>query len=274
MRQINFIKMHGLGNDFMVVDAREQHFMPSPKLIMQLANRHTGVGFDQAIVLRPSIVADVFMQIINADGSVVAACGNATRCVAWHLMQGELRQVYIETMAGVLQADYVAHAPNFEGRVAVQMGAPLLDWNEIPLAYEMDTAAVAHGIEGFAAGVAVNVGNPHLVIFVADIAAVDMGAVGSMLEVASIFPERANITIAQKINDAHVKIRTWERGVGITQACGTAACASMVAGRRLKLLSDSVQVEMLGGTVTISWSGAQLVMEGNAAYSFHGILTI
>ena len=269
--KIPFIKMHGLGNDFMVIDAREQHFTPSPELMMRLANRRTGVGFDQAVVLRSSSVADVFMQIINADGSEVAACGNATRCVAMHLMQGEVLQVKIETLAGVLQADYISHE-----RVVVQMGVPKLQWQQIPLSHEMDTLAVEHNIAGLPNGVAVSMGNPHLVIFVADVEAVDLTDVGAMLEFSSLFPERANITIAQKLHDSHIKIRTWERGVGITQACGTAACASMVAGRLLGLLEQSAKVTMVGGDVMISWQGhgEQVLMEGDAAYSFYGQMII
>jgi diaminopimelate epimerase len=270
-QQINFIKMHGLGNDFMVIDAREQNFAPSPDLMMRLANRRTGVGFDQAVVLRGSSVADVFMQIINADGSEVAACGNATRCVAMHLMQNGLKHVDIETLAGVLQADYVTNS-----RVAVQMGAPKLDWQQIPLSHEMDMLAVKHGIADLPNGVAVSMGNPHLVMFVPDVESVDLPVIGAKLEVSQLFPERANITIAQKLSNSHIKIRTWERGVGITQACGTAACASMVAGRLLGLLEQSAKVTMVGGDVIISWQGQgeQVLMEGDAAYSFYGQIMI
>jgi diaminopimelate epimerase len=270
-QQINFIKMHGLGNDFMVIDAREQDFTPSPDLMMRLANRRTGVGFDQAVVLRNSSVADVFMQIINADGSEVAACGNATRCVAMHLMQNGLKHVSIETLAGVLQADYISHE-----RVSVQMGVPKLEWKQIPLSHEMNMLAVEHNIAGLPNGVAVSMGNPHLVIFVPDVESVDLPVIGAMLEVSSLFPERANITIAQKLSNSYIKIRTWERGVGITQACGTAACASMVAGRLLGLLEQSAKVTMVGGDVIISWQGQaqQVLMEGDAAYSFYGQIMI
>ncbi len=271
--KIPFIKMQGLGNDFMVIDAQlDESFAPSPEQVAKLANRRTGVGFDQAVILRSSEVADVFMQIINADGSEVAACGNATRCVAWHLMeQNSLKQVYIETLSGVLQADYVAHQ-----RVSVQMGAPKLQWQEIPLSHKMNTASVKHGIANLSNGVAVNIGNPHLVIFVDDVTMINLPKIGAELEISAIFPQKANITIAQKISDTHLKIRTWERGVGITQACGTAACASMVAGRRLGLLIERADIEMLGGTVIISWRGGDenVMMEGEVAYSFHGTFTI
>jgi diaminopimelate epimerase len=269
--KIPFIKMHGLGNDFMVIDAREQNLTSSPELMMRLANRRTGVGFDQAVVLRNSDVADVFMQIINADGSEVAACGNATRCVAMHLMQNGLKHVDIETLAGVLQADYISHE-----RVVVQMGVPKLQWQQIPLSHEMNMLAVEHNIADLPKGVAVNMGNPHLVIFVEDVENVDLPVIGATLEVSPLFPERANITIAQKLSDSHIKIRTWERGVGITQACGTAACASMVAGRILGLLEQSANVTMVGGDVIISWQGQseQVLMEGDAAYSFYGEIMI
>jgi diaminopimelate epimerase len=273
----SFIKMHGLGNDFMVLDARTAPLAlaePLSRNLPPLADRHTGVGFDQAIILRPSQRADVFMQIVNADGSEVAACGNATRCIAWHLMQETGAQdITIETKAGLLSAQYVAHE-----RVAVNMGIPKFTWQDIPLAHAMDTLHVIHGYGTLPDGVAVNMGNPHLIIFVEQIEASDVSAIGSELETSALFPQRANITLAEIITPAHITIRTWERGVGLTHACGTAACASMVAGRRRGMLASEVTVKMQGGEVVIAWDGTEssphhpLTMTGNAAYSYRGML--
>jgi diaminopimelate epimerase len=270
-----FIKMHGLGNDFMMLDARTAPLsLPEPfsHSLPPLAHRHTGVGFDQAIILRTSTHADVFMQIVNSDGSEVAACGNATRCVAWHLMQETNAQhVTIETKAAILSADYVSHQ-----RVAVTMGVPRLTWQEIPLSSAMDTLHVQHGYPALPEGVAVNMGNPHMIIFHDAIHTLDLARIGSTLEMSPLFPERANITLAQIIHPTHITIRTWERGVGITQACGTAACASMVAGRRLGMLEAEVTVTMLGGDVVIAWEGTEsspdypLTMTGDAAYVYRG----
>jgi diaminopimelate epimerase len=274
-----FIKMHGLGNDFLVLDARiEPLRLPEPlsNSLPPLAHRHTGVGFDQAIILRESSRADVFMQIVNSDGSEVSACGNATRCIAWHLMQESgAHHVTIETKAGILHADYVAHQ-----RVAVDMGIPRLTWQEIPLRSPMDTLHVPHGYPSLPDGVAVNMGNPHLIIFHDAIHTLNLTHIGSTLEISPHFPERANITLAQVQNRSHLTIRTWERGVGITQACGTAACASMVAAKRCNLVDSSVNVSMVGGDVQIAWKGTEsspdqpLTMTGDTAYSYHGYITV
>jgi diaminopimelate epimerase len=270
--QINFVKMHGLGNDFMVIDARNQTIEFSTQLITSLACRHTGVGFDQAIILRPSHKADAFMQIINADGSEVAACGNATRCVGLHLMrESKTNNLKIETLAGILQAEYVN-----ENQVKVQMGVPNFEWETIPLATQMDILAVEHGETDLPFGVCVNIGNPHLVIYMEDIWAHDLSKIGARLEVSELFPERANISFAQKITENHIKILTWERGVGITQACGTAACASFAAGVRLGILANFAHVEMIGGMVEIAWAGdaTSLIMQGEAAYAYYGYFNI
>lgn len=263
--------MHGLGNDFMIIDARTQKVELNQSAIARLANRYTGVGFDQAIILRSSNQADIFMQILNADGSEVTACGNATRCVAMHLMRESGKNIVsIETLAGILQAEYAGK------QIKVQMGVPNFAWEAIPMSHQHNTLSVLHGEMALPNGVAVNIGNPHLVIYVDDIWAHDLEKIGAKLEVSELFPQKANISLAQKINNSHIKIRTWERGVGITRACGTAACASAAAGIKVGLLEKSVQVEMLGGTVAINWGGdsSSLFMQGEAAYAYFGYFNV
>ena len=255
-----FHKMHGLGNDFVIIDAREDDMDLSGAQAAAIADRHSGIGCDQLIVLRPSRQADVRMQIFNADGSEVEACGNAARCVA-RLIGDETR---IETGGGIIIGKATA-----DGAI-VDMGKPRFDWQAIPLAYAMDTLTMPVGWEDLQNPAAVNVGNPHVIFFVDDSPAAELDRLGPMIEVDPLFPEKVNVNIAH-IDQGVIHLRVWERGVGLTRACGTGACATAVAAIRRGLVSSPVQVNLPGGTLTISWQeGANIAMQGPTTYVFAG----
>lgn len=259
--RIPFRKMHGLGNDFVVIDARETPLAMSDRRAAALADRRTGVGCDQLIVLEPSAVADVRMRIFNNDGGEVEACGNASRAVGL-LLGGERR---IETLAGVIRS-----AAGADG-VAVDMGTPRFEWDRIPLAYAMDTLTMPVGWEDLVDPAAVNVGNPHVIFFVPDADAVDLARLGPLIENDPLFPERVNVNVASLIGPDRIRLRVWERGAGLTRACGTGACATAVAAMRRKLTGRTVTVELPGGPLTIAWpEGGSILMTGPAATSFEG----
>jgi diaminopimelate epimerase len=259
--QIGFHKMHGLGTDFVVIDGRERAIAIDPATARALADRRTGVGCDQVIMIGRSAVADVSMRIWNADGSEVAACGNATRCIPMLLE----RDCSIETGAGLL------HATLEEGGAVVDMGRPKFDWPSIPLAYAMDTGALPLAWDELERPAAVNVGNPHLVFFVPDVAAVPLDELGPRIESDPMFPERINVNIAQIVDRHHIRARTWERGAGLTRACGTGACATAVAAIIAGRTERPVQVELPGGTLTIGWTpGGTITMAGPATHVFSG----
>ncbi|SMH59253.1 diaminopimelate epimerase [Azospirillum agricola] len=268
-----FLKMHGLGNDFVVIDARSTPYRPAAAEVRAISDRKTGVGCDQFIVLEPSRLpgAAGFMRIHNADGTESGACGNASRCIGWLLMEeaGSDRASF-ETAAGLLHA---SRADN--GRITVDMGPPRLDWAAIPLAGPTDTLrveAVEHG--GFAAPVAVNMGNPHAVFFVDDAEAVPLAEVGPALEHHPAFPERANIEFAQVLSPTSIRMRVWERGAGITQACGTGSCATLVAAARRGLTGRKADIILDGGTLTIEWTDDdRVLMTGPVAVAFSGRLS-
>lgn len=270
-----FRKMNGLGNDFVIFDGRAHPITVTSDEARAIADRTTGIGCDQLIVLEPSPAgADVFMRIYNADGSQVAACGNATRCVARIVMQASSKsQVAIETNAGFLTANAG------EGDiVTVDMGVPRLAWNEIPLA-EMfhDTRTIELQVGPIDAPLihspsAVNMGNPHVVFFVDDLTVVDLAKVGPMLEHHPLFPERANISLAHVVARDQVELVVWERGAGLTKACGTAACAVVVAGVRRRLLDRVCHVHLPGGKLAIEWRAddSHVLMSGPSALEFEG----
>jgi diaminopimelate epimerase len=270
-----FIKMHGLGNDFVVLDARDGKLNLSLAQARSIADRRTGVGCDQLIVLEPSDNADVFMRIRNPDGGEAEACGNATRCVASQLMAetgGD--RVVIETVAGLLEASDAGH-----GLYSVDMGPANLDWQQIPLAREMDTLHVdiqvgPDSAPVLADPVAVNMGNPHAVFFVDDVNAVDLPTVGPILEHHPMFPERANISVAQIISNDAIRMRVWERTAGVTRACGSAACAVLVAAARRGLTGRGAEVLLDGGTLKIAWrEDGHVMMTGPVATSYVGTLS-
>ena len=255
-----FAKMQGLGNDFVVLDARAAPLEMDSAKARALADRRTGVGCDQVILLEPSESADVRMRIWNSDGSEVEACGNAARCVAL-LVGGETR---IETRGGAISGR--ANGAS----ASVDMGHPRFGWDEIPLAYPLDTASVPAAWEGLERGFAVNVGNPHIVFFVEDSAAVPLDRLGPAIEWDPLFPQRVNVNVASIEGDA-IRLRVWERGAGLTQACGTGACATAVAAISRKLVKAPVEVRLPGGSLTIDWApGGRIRMDGAASLVFNG----
>jgi len=260
--QVPFIKMHGLGNDFVVLDGREQALPPmTGALATALADRRTGIGCDQLLLLEPSETADLRMRIFNADGSEVEACGNATRAIG--LMHG--RPARIETLAGIVTA-----APSDNG-IAVEMGMPRFGWEEIPLAYAMDTHAMPVAWEQLADPIAVNVGNPHVIFFVPDTGAVDLARLGPEIEHDPLFPDRINVNVATITARDAITLRVWERGAGLTLACGTGACATAVGAMRRGLVDRAVTVTLPGGRLRIAWrEDGQIIMTGPAAESFRG----
>ena len=269
MSTIDFIKMHGLGNDFVVIDARRAAFPLDEARAHAIADRKTGIGCDQLIIIEAPQRkdADIFMRIHNADGGEVEACGNATRCVA-ALLMGETGgdRVAIETAAGLLEA-----RPAGGGRISVDMGKAGLDWRDIPLANAQDTLHVDLALGPLADPVCTNIGNPHATFFVADAADIDLATLGPQLEHDTLFPERTNVGIAQLLSPGRVRLRVWERGVGITRACGTGACAALVAASRRGLTGRTAEIVLDGGALEITWrADGHVLMTGPVATSFHG----
>jgi diaminopimelate epimerase len=255
----HFHKMHGLGNDFVIVDARKEPFGVTTPLARAIADRRTGVGCDQLIVLEPSERADLKMRIWNSDGGEVESCGNATRCVVQ--LTGATR---IDSDGGLLEGE------DLGAEVEISIGEPRFGWDEIPIAYAMDTAALPMAWDGLQRPIALNVGNPHLVFFVEDLDAVPLEQLGSSIENDAAFPERINVNVAEIAgNDIHLK--TWERGAGLTLACGTGACATAVAAIKAKRATSPVKVTMPGGSLIISWApGKPVRMRGSATHVFEG----
>jgi diaminopimelate epimerase len=321
MSMIPFRKMNGLGNDFLVVDARAARVRPRPEVIRRLADRAGGVGFDQLITIEPTNSgADAFMRIDNADGGEVEACGNGTRCVGWLLMRESGRDsVAIETQAGLLFArpgerqtpdvvtagldpaihsvavEPVRNGSGMDARIksghddhgnvqrrpdtiAVDMGVPKFGWREIPLAEEFrDTRAIELQIGPIEAPIlhspsVANIGNPHAIFWVEDVWAYELEKFGPLLENHPIFPERANISLAQVTAPDAITLRTWERGVGLTRACGTAACAALVAAARTRRTGRSATVTLPGGALLIKWDERDHVwMTGPVELEFSGL---
>lgn len=255
-----FHKMHGLGNDFVVIDARMQDVAITPERARAIADRRTGIGCDQLILLEPSASADLGMRIFNSDGGEVEQCGNALRCVAQ--LTGART---LETAGGMIEAE-----PG-DRDVNVDMGPPRFEWEEIPLAYALDTAMLPVGWEALENGAAVNVGNPHIVFFVSDLNAVDLGRLGPLVEHDPLFPERVNVNVAEVTGPSTLKLRVWERGAGLTLACGTGACATAVAAIRRGLVASPVTVSLTGGALEIAWTpGESVRMTGSATHVFAG----
>jgi len=260
--QVRFHKMHGLGNDFVVIDARATTPVAmTAARARALADRKTGIGCDQLILLEPSDTADAFMRIFNSDGGEVEACGNATRCVV-SLLGGAAR---IDTVAGMLEGR------SLDGQVAVELGAPRFDWDAIPLAYAMDTRAMPVGWEELGSPMAANVGNPHVIFFVAETDKVALDRLGPLIETDPLFPARINVNVATVDDRANIRLRVWERGVGLTDACGTGACATAVSAIRAGLVDSPVTVTLPGGPLTIDWApGRPITMTGPATHVFTG----
>jgi diaminopimelate epimerase len=258
-----FDKMHGLGNDFVIIDARREPFEVTPSIARAIADRRTGVGCDQLIVIEPSDAADIRMRVWNSDGGEVGACGNATRCLVQ--LTGATR---IETNGGMLEGE------NLGAEVEVSLGEPRFGWDEIPLAYAMDTTALPMAWDELEHPMALNVGNPHLVFFVPDARDVPLDRLGPRIENDPAFPERINVNVATCVHD-RLKLRTFERGAGETLACGTGACASAVAAIATKRADSPVRVDMTGGSLTVRWApGEPIRMRGAATHVFSGELDL
>lgn len=260
--RVPFIKMHGLGNDFVVLDGRSDALptMTVP-LAAALADRHTGIGCDQLIVLTPSDLADVRMRIFNHDGGEVEACGNATRAVGLLLNQAGT----IETLGGILTV-----TPQDAG-VMVDMGEPRFEWDQIPLAYPIDTHHMPIAFETLDNPTAVNVGNPHVIFFVDDCDAVALDRLGPEIEHDALFPQRINVNVATIESRDRIRLRVWERGVGETRACGTGASATAIGAMRRGLTDRAVTVVLPGGPLQIAWTDDnRIAMTGPATESFRG----
>lgn len=259
------MKMHGLGNDFVVVDARVQMPALTSKLAQAVGHRHFGVGFDQLAVITNEGAGDAHLTFYNADGSMAAACGNATRCIARHLMDETGKTtLHLTTARGDLAAE-----DRGNGLTAVNMGVPHLEWNEIPLARKVDTLTLP--IDG--APTATGMGNPHCTFFVDDITAVDLTSRGAAIEHHPLYPERTNVQFAQIIGPDHIRMRVWERGVGVTLASGSSSCATTVAAARRGLTGRQVQIDLDGGTLNVDWRDDGVWMIGPSAHVFTGTLT-
>jgi diaminopimelate epimerase len=258
-----FHKMHGLGNDFVIVDARDEPFEVTPLLAKAIADRRTGVGCDQLIVLEPSDSADLKMRIWNSDGGEVESCGNATRCVVQ--LTGARK---IDSDGGLLEGE------DFGSEIEVSLPPPRFAWSEIPLAFATETNPLPMAWDELEQPFAVNVGNPHLVFFVPDARDVPLEELGPKIEHDPVFPERINVNVATCVHD-RLKLRTFERGAGETLACGTGACASAVAAIVTKRAQSPVKVDMTGGSLTISWApGEPIRMRGTATHVFTGELDL
>jgi diaminopimelate epimerase len=249
-----FLKMNGLGNDFVVVESRSAPFAPSAEEVRAIADRARGPGCDQLISIEPSARADAFMRIWNADGEEVGACGNAARCVAWLLMKASGGDgATLETRAGLLSG-----ARAGAGEVTVDMGAPGLSWRDIPLAEEMDTRRIELAVGPPDAPLlhtpgCVSMGNPHVVFFVPDAGAAPVREVGPLIERHPLFPEGVNVGFCQVETAERLRLRVWERGAGLTRACGTGACAALVAAHRRGLAKRRAEVELDGGVLLVDW---------------------
>jgi len=267
----NFIKMHGLGNDFVVLDGRAHPISLDDKSAAAIAARHTGVGCDQLIVIeKPKTKgAEAFLRIRNADGGEVEACGNAARCLGFLLMRENGKDsIILETLAGLVEARNAG-----KNLVAVDMGKPRWSWRDIPLARDCDTDHLPLALGPLSDAVATSMGNPHATFFVQDMAAVDIASLGPKLEHDPLFPKRANIGVAQVISPEKIRLRVWERGAGLTPACGTGACAALVAAHRRGLASRKAEIIADGGSLTIEWrADDHVLMTGPVAVSFTGAL--
>jgi diaminopimelate epimerase len=259
---LDFVKMHGAGNDFVVVDLRSHDVALSPGRIAALADRHTGIGCDQFITLTSAEDAAVFMHIHNSDGSMAGACGNATRCVASLLRAQTGRDsLRVRTVAGVLPVCFGADG------ITVDMGPARLAWHDVPLARAMDTLALP--VEG--APAAMSIGNPHITLFVASVDAAPVAVLGPALERDALFPERVNVGFAEVRGPDRIRLRVWERGAGLTRACGSGACAALVNAARRGLTGRRAVLELDGGVLTIEWRGdGHVLMTGPAALAFRG----
>jgi diaminopimelate epimerase len=262
--QIPFMKMHGLGNDFVIVDSRISPIQISAQIAQGLGDRHRGVGFDQLAVINDSSDADVFLSFYNSDGSTAAACGNATRCIA----QYEMDRLQVDSLSMITERGLLA-AQRYGDMVSVNMGHPMLDWDKIPLARPLDTLRLP--LDG--APTATGMGNPHCTFFVENAEAVDLAQLGPIFENDPLFPERTNVQFAHVVGKNLLRMRVWERGVGVTLASGSSSCATAVAAVRLGLTGRKVEIQLDGGMIYIDWRDDGVWMTGATLHVFDGMLT-
>ena len=277
MTKTPFLKMHGTGNDFVVLDARTRSVSLDKNAIIQMCDRHFGIGCDTLVLLEPSAKADVAVKFYNGDGSLSSTCGNASRCVADLVMRDSgAATARIETIAGVLEA-----SRGDDGAITVNMGSPKWDWRDVPLSESRNTLHLGLEEGLLADPVAISMGNPHAIFFVRDLAHIKMAEWGAKLEYHALFPERANISAVQVISPTHLKMLVWERGVGLTMACGSGACAALVAAVRRGLTERKATLELPGGSLTVDWqpdptntTHGQVFMSGAVAYVFEGVIDL
>lgn len=269
----SFIKMHGLGNDFAVIDVTAGGAV-TPDMARKIADRRRGVGCDQVLVMEKPMnpKANIFMRIYNPDGSEAQACGNGTRCVAsLYMSRNNLSECIIETVAGLLPSRIVDG-----GLIQVDMGVPRTKWQEIPLSQECDTLnlGIMHGRQTMNDPVAVNVGNPHTIFFVDDVMKVELEKLGPEVENHVLFPERTNVEFAQILSPEKIRVRVWERGTGVTQACGSGACATIVAAARRGLTGRKAEIVLDGGSLFMEWRSedSHILMTGPATRVYEGVL--
>lgn len=265
-----FRKMHGIGNDFVVLDGRVGELTIGAAEARAIADRRSGIGCDQIILLQPPwrAGADALALFFNADGSESSACGNGARCVAALVMQELGRnEVTIETRAGSLNA-----SATLDGLVSIDMGPARLGWQDVPLASEMDTLNVPTGVAVLDDAVCCSMGNPHATFFVEDADAIDLDRLGPAMETHVLFPERANIGVASLLGPSRLRLRVWERGVGLTLACGSGACAALVAAARRGITGRTAEIVMERGSLTVAWQeSGRVVLTGPVATSFIGM---
>ena len=261
-----FRKMHGLGNDFVIFDGRTDPFKMTKDQLRHIADRNRGIGCDQIITLLPSDKADVFMRIQNGDGSEANTCGNATRCVGDILLKElDLDTVTIETGAGLLTAR------QYHDLIRADMGQPIRDWQQIPLSKKVDTDHIDLTVGPLSNPVAVNMGNPHVVFFVDDVEAIPLEDLGPQIENHPLFPERVNVSIVEGQGNGRLRLRVWERGAGITLACGSAACATIVAATLRGLVDRKAIIELDGGVLHMAWDkNGHVHMTGPVTYVYDG----
>lgn len=262
-----FVKMHGLKNHFVIVDARERPYRPGTQEIRRICDPQVGVGADQLVVIEPSDRAGAFMRLYNVDGREVNTCGNATRCVAWLLLEESAADsTTLETGAGVIDCRRAG-----DMSVRCDLGRVTTDWQEIPLARAVDTDAVDVG--GFGPGSAVGLGNPHIVFFVDDLAAVDLEALAPAIQADALFPEQVNVGVAERTGKTSLRLIVYERGAGLTMACGSGASAAAFSAIRRGLLDPGpVAVELPGGVVNVEIVNDRAIMTGPVDFSFRGEL--
>jgi len=264
--------MHGLGNDFVVLDNRESSLTIDQAAIAAIANRRLGVGCDQVLILKSTKATDAYvsMEIRNVDGTEAEACGNGSRCVAALMMEETGENVLgIETLAGVLLAER-----DVSGRVTVDMGPARCNWQDIPLAKKTDTLHVDFEGAPLTDGVGVNMGNPHIVFFLDDVDVMELDTIGPQIERHPLLPERANIEVVSVLGIDRLRMRVWERSCGITQACGSGACAAVVAAHRREITGRSAEVVLDGGSLFVEWreSDGHVLMAGPTTVVFRGEL--